>query len=125
VHPPAKSCFLRLFLTYHPSLISIPFHLMMAASDPLTPSPPYPFHPPSFPPTAPPPSGNGRRAAHHLLQWGEHQRCPAPLAFTQDIIDLFDATCDVFRPEGVDMDQVWGSTGKEDNSNLENQKISA
>lgn len=51
-------------------------------------------------------AGHGARAAHHLLQWGEHQRCPDPVAFTEDVIRLFDTHCNIHSAGGVDLDLV-------------------
>ena len=50
--------------------------------------------------------GNGSSAAKHLLKWGAKQRCRDPIAFSQDIIDLFQRECNIHAPLGIDLDKV-------------------
>lgn len=55
-------------------------------------------------------TGNGRRAAWHLLRWAERQQdCPDPLAFTRAIEELFAEHCDIHSPQGIDLDLVMKS----------------
>ncbi len=61
------------------------------------------------PPLAPPPAGDGRRAARHLLQWSERQACPDPARFTDAVVDFFARHCDVHGAAGIDLDHVMKS----------------
>ncbi|MEW5303193.1 MAG: hypothetical protein WDW36_005909 [Sanguina aurantia] len=51
-------------------------------------------------------SGDGQRAAHHLLHWAEKQMCPKPNEFVEDTVLLFAAHCDMNAPGGIDLDHV-------------------
>lgn len=51
-------------------------------------------------------SGDGVRAAEHILQWGQQQNCPDPRAFTIAMDLLFDDICRIHSEQGIDLDQV-------------------
>jgi hypothetical protein len=51
-------------------------------------------------------AGDGLAAAHHLLRWSGHQTCPDRRAFGSDMVDLFQASCDIHSPAGIDLDYV-------------------
>ncbi|GFH27996.1 ABC1 domain-containing protein [Haematococcus lacustris] len=51
-------------------------------------------------------AGNGLRAAQHLLMWSTQQRCPAPLAFTRAMEELFAVHCNIHQAAGIDLDLV-------------------
>jgi aarF domain-containing kinase len=51
-------------------------------------------------------AGDGLAAAFHLLRWSGHQMCPDRRAFGSDMVDLFQAACDIHSPAGIDLDYV-------------------
>ncbi len=51
-------------------------------------------------------TGDGVRAAEHILQWGQQQSCPDPGAFITAMDVLFDDICCIGLPEGIDLDRV-------------------
>lgn len=51
-------------------------------------------------------AGNGLAAAAHLLRWSGHQACPDKQAFANDMVDLFQAACDIHSQQGIDLDYV-------------------
>eukprot|EP00210_Caulerpa_lentillifera_P007052 g6746.t1 len=53
--------------------------------------------------------GDGYSAAQHLLQWSDDQQCPDPVAFTEEMQQLFAAQCNIKTDEGVDLDLVMKS----------------
>eukprot|EP00955_Chlamydomonas_euryale_P101875 365377-Chlamydomonas_euryale.AAC.50 len=55
-------------------------------------------------------AGRGRCAAQHLLQWADVQRCPDPLAFTDDVVALFAAHANIHAARGIDLDRVMKET---------------
>lgn len=51
-------------------------------------------------------AGDGLAAAHHLLRWSGNQTCPDVRGFKSDMVDLFQAACDIHSPQGIDLDAV-------------------
>jgi aarF domain-containing kinase len=51
-------------------------------------------------------AGDGLAASRHLLRWSRRQACADRRAFAADVVDLFQAACDIHSPDGIDLDHV-------------------
>lgn len=56
-------------------------------------------------------SGNGRRAAHHMLLFSSKQECRRPEAFADDMEALFKVEARIDGPDGIDVDKVNAGAG--------------
>lgn len=51
-------------------------------------------------------TGNGERAAHHILSWSSNQQCQDPVAFTSAMKAMFAVECNINTQQGIELDRV-------------------